>query len=177
MNDYSDAEWKAISAAPAAAAMAMTLFDLGHSTGDAEHASVIANVVAAELPSAPEIVKAVAERFNGGGASELPTPQEGNHVHTRDALIATVRIAVRAVEIKSPTEVEGFKAWLASVAAKVCHATSPGEGTQVSRYRQDTIERLAEILAAAGMASGTPRRKGSTCSRRAAPQPDWSRAS
>jgi hypothetical protein len=176
MNDYSAAEWKAISAAPAAAALAIILSDFGRSTADGEDTTVVAKAITRKLVSAPEIVRAVAERFRGGDRPELPPLREGDHVHGTEALIATVRIAVRAIEMKSPSEVEGFKAWLASVAAQVCHATSPGGGgTQVSHDRQDTIDRLAEILAVAG--SVTPRRKESISIRKAARQPNWSRAS
>jgi hypothetical protein len=166
MNDYSAAEWTAISAAPAATALAITLTDAGRSPGDAEDSTVVARAVAAGLLHAPEIVKAVAERFSEGDGSELPALQEGHHAHSRDALIATVRNAVRAIEVRSPAEAEGFKAWLASVAAKVCHGASPGGGgTQVSHDRQDTIERLAEILAVVFSAKGAPWRKDSSPSR------------
>jgi hypothetical protein len=167
MTEYTAAEWKAISAAPAAAALAIILSDSGRSPGDAENTTVVAKAVSREMLHAPEIVRAVAERFSGGAAPELPALQEGNHVPSRDALIATVRIAVRAIEMKSPTEVERFKAWLALVAAKVCHGMSPsGGGTQVSQDRQDTIERLAEILAVTLSSRGTPWRKSPTPSER-----------
>jgi hypothetical protein len=148
MNDYSAAEWQAISTAPAAVGLAMTLSDFAGGIGDADETTVLATAITRELLNAPEIVRAVAERFSGGGRPELPVLQEDDQVHSSEALIATIRNAVRAIETKSPTEVEGFKAWLASVAAKVCHATSPGGGgTQVSHERQEMIDRLTEVLA------------------------------
>jgi hypothetical protein len=161
MNDYSAAEWTAISTAPGAVGLALTLSDFGRSTADADETTMPARAITGELLKAPEIVRAVAERFSAGGRPEPPVLQEDKPVHSREALIATVRSAVRAIEMKSPTEVEAFKAWLASFAAKLCHATGPGGGgTQVSHERQQTIDRLAEVLAVAWQSRGPARKKG-----------------
>lgn len=147
-NDYSADEWEAISAAPAAAGLAITLFDVGGSGKDAEDMETVARTVTRALVDAPEIVRVVAELLSGSSRPALRALPAGDRVHTREALIATVRRAVHAIETKSPAEAEAFKAWLASVAAKACHATSPGRGqTQVGRDLQDTIDRLAEVLA------------------------------
>jgi hypothetical protein len=163
MNDYSAAEWTVISAAPVATALAITLYDSVLSPRDAENTAGVARLVAGGLLDAPEVVRAVAERFSQGGGSELRALQNGNHLQSRDALIATIKKAVRAIEVRSPAEAEGFKAWLASVAAKVCHLASPsGGGTQVSHDRQDTIERLAEVLAVVFTARGVRPGKSSS---------------
>ena len=172
MNDYSAAEWTAISTAPAAVGLALTLSDFGLSTGDGDETTVLARAITREQLDAPEIVQAVFERFSGGGRPELPGVQEDIHVRSREALIATVRSAVRAIEMKSPTEVEGFKAWLASIAAKVCHANPGGGGTQVSHERQNTIDRLADVLAVAWQFETGMKKGGSI--RRPVPRPKWS---
>jgi hypothetical protein len=83
-------------------------------------------------------------------------------------LIGTVRIAVHAIEMRSPTEVEPYKAWLASVAARVCHATKPSAGRiQATRDEQDTIDRLSAVLGVARGPCGRPPRMSpdTTCAR------------
>jgi hypothetical protein len=65
------------------------LSDFGQSTGDSEVTAVLAKAITRKLVGAPEIVTAVAERFSGGDRPELPAFQEGNHVDTREAPIAT----------------------------------------------------------------------------------------
>jgi hypothetical protein len=149
-NDYSADEWMAISAAPAAAGLAITLFDFSGTVRNAEDEDMdtVAKTVTRALVDAPEIVRVVAELLSGSSQPALPALPAGDRLHTREALISIVRMAVHAIEMKSPAEVEAFKAWLASVAAKVCHATSRGRGrTHVSCDQQDTINRLAEVLA------------------------------
>jgi hypothetical protein len=95
---------------------------------------------------APGIARVIADSLKRG--SGRPAVQAGDRARTREALIGTVRMAVRAIEMKSPAEAEPFKAWLASLAAKVCHAANAGsECPQITRDRQDTIDRLAGVLA------------------------------
>jgi hypothetical protein len=147
MKDYNADEWKAISAAPAAAGLAISLSNAGETTGGVDETALISEAITRAFVNAPEIVRIVAE-LSKESRPELPTLPAGDRAHARLELIATVRKAVRAIEMKSPAEAEPFKTWLASVAAKVCHATSPDGGrTQVSRGQQDTIDRLAEVLA------------------------------
>ena len=147
MKDYSADEWKAISAAPTAAGLAISLSNAADTTGGVDDTALISQAITRAVVNAPEIVRVVAG-LASGSRPELPTFPAGDRVRARLELIATVKKAVRAIEMKSPAEAEAFKAWLASVAAKVCHATSPDSGrTQVSLGQQDTIDRLAEVLA------------------------------
>jgi hypothetical protein len=99
--------------------------------------------------NAPEIVKVVAERMREtSDGTELPQDGDGSPGLVRNELIATVRTAVHAIEVRSPSEVEAFKVWLASIAAKACQASKPDiREKQSEQDRQDAFERLAEILA------------------------------
>jgi hypothetical protein len=161
-SDYSADEWKAISTAPAAAGLALTLSDVdGASEAAADSMAVGRAITRSAIGDAPAIVRMLAESVRrGAGQPQLPDMAAGDRARSKDALIGTVRQAVRAIELKSPMEAEPFKAWLASVAAKVCHATNPGAGAQVSRDRQDTIDRLADVLGVARAGGRTQPRHG-----------------
>ncbi|HEY7056802.1 MAG TPA: hypothetical protein VH458_09770 [Vicinamibacterales bacterium] len=149
-SDYSADEWKAISTAPAAVALAITLSDAAGPFETACDPVVVARAIThSALAGVPEIVSVLAESLRNG--TDPPDPREigpGNCAQMKKALIGTVRAAVHAIERKSPTEVESFKAWLASVASRVCHATNPvANGMAFSREKQDTIDLMAAVLA------------------------------
>ena len=154
-NDYSVDEWKVIAAAPAAAGLAITLSDGARLVQATSGAAVVGRAIArSAVGDAPEIVKVLAARVkSGNGQADLPEMPVDDRRRTRDALISIVRRAVRTVETRSPDEVEPFKTWIASVAAKVFHsakaASSPAVGgTPISGDEQDAITRLAEVLCA-----------------------------
>jgi hypothetical protein len=87
-----------------------------------------------------------------GGRPELPDLPTGDRTQTKNALIGAVKTAVRAVENKSPSEVEGYKTWLAAVAAKVSQASKEGgfvgRGVALlSREEEKALKQLAAVLA------------------------------
>jgi hypothetical protein len=148
-NDYSADEWTAIAAAPAAAGLALTIANSSNPADASRITTVVGRAIAGSaLVGAPEIVRVLADcikseidrqRLRGGPAAD--------RAETKDALIGTVQIAVRAIERRSPGELEWFKAWLASVAARAWHAANPGVGDmQRSCDGQDAICRLADVL-------------------------------
>jgi hypothetical protein len=146
-------EWYAISVAPVAAGLVITLFDASGPAGIAKEALAVAKAIARSASGdAPEIVKALAENVRtGGGRPELPVVPSGDRTQTKTALIGAIRTAVGAVETKSPGEVEAYKTWLASVAAKVAQASREGGflgigGTLVSTDEQDALNQLADVL-------------------------------
>jgi hypothetical protein len=152
--DYSVAEWKAISGAPVAAGLFLTLADAGGPAGVAKEAMAVGRAIArSALGDAPEIVRALAESVKGGGGRpELPDLPTGDRTQTKNALIGAVKTAVRAVENKSPSEVEGYKTWLAAVAAKVSQASKEGGfvgvgGALLSREEEEALKQLATVLA------------------------------
>ncbi len=152
-NDYSADEWKAISAAPTAAGLVFVLSDVRGEIGATPDTPVVASaIVQSTWSGAPEIVTVLIENVKSGtGGPDLPELPRSDRAHAKEALIGTVRTAVGAIQRKSPAEAELFKAWLASVAARVCHASQPrGAGTHVSRDKQDTIDRLAVVLGVSG---------------------------
>lgn len=160
-NDYSADEWKAIAAAPAAAGLALTIAD----SSDPADASPITTILgraitASALVNAPEIVRALADCIESEIDHErLRGRRAADRADTTDALIGTVQIAVRAIERKSPSELEWFKAWLASLAARAWHAANSGLGDmQRSRDGQDAISRLADVLGVTHGAGGAERR-------------------
>jgi hypothetical protein len=158
-NDYSAEEWKAISGAPVAAGLFITLSDASGPVGIAKEALAVGKAITESAAGdAPEIVKALAETVKSGERPELPDVPTGDRAKTKDALIGAIRTAVGAVERKSPREVEAYKTWLASVATKVSHASKEGGflgigGTRVSSDEQEALNQLAEVL---GVRRATP---------------------
>jgi hypothetical protein len=164
-NDYSADEWKAISASPMAVGLAIALSEMSGPNASAIDPVVVSRAITRSgLVDAPEIVRVLVERVRAGtDGFELPDLASIDRPETTEALIEIVGSAVRAIEVKSPGETEPFKAWLASVAAKVCHATSPVSGAiKVTRGQQDIIDRLARILGVprAPRSSGVDRTAG-----------------
>src|SRR5262245_8123081 len=115
---YTAEEWKAISAAPVAAGLLITLSDASGPVGTAKEALAVGKALKDSAQGdAPEIVKALAEAVTTGGERpELPDVPTGDRAQTKAALIGAIKTAVGAVERKSPGEVEAYKTWLASVA-------------------------------------------------------------
>ena len=150
---YSDAEWKAISAAPVAAGLLITLSDASGPVGIAKEAVAVGSAITQSASGdVPEIIKALAESVkSGGGRPELPDVPSGDRTQAKNALIGAIKTAVSAVQSKSPGEVDGFKAWLASVAAKVAQASKEGGflgfgGTVVSADEEAALNQLADLL-------------------------------
>ncbi len=127
-NDYSQAEWNAIFAAPVAAGLLITLSDVSGPVRIVKEAMAVGRAISESgLGDAPEVVKALAESVKaGGGRPELPHVPTGDRAKTKDALFGIINAAVAALQAKSPDEVEHYKAWLASLAAKVSHASKDG---------------------------------------------------
>jgi hypothetical protein len=152
--DYSAEEWKAIAGAPVAAGLLMTLADASGPAGIAKEALAVGKAIAhSAFGDAPEIVKALAETVkSSGGRPVLPDVPAGDRAQTKMALIRAIKTAIRAVETKSPSEVEGYKTLLASVAARSAQTAEEGGslsigGTVVSAYDEEGLKELAEILA------------------------------
>jgi hypothetical protein len=150
-NDYSHAEWKAISAAPVAAGLLIRVSD----ATDLQREAVAVGMAISRstIGDAPEVVRVLATEVKvSGGTPELPELPPGGLEQTKAALIAVVSAAVRALETTSPSEVESYKAWLASVTAKVWEAAKAEAGAVESHEssftaaEQDALIRLAEIL-------------------------------
>ncbi len=150
--DYTAEEWKVIAGASVAAGMFVTLADASGPVGIAKEAMAVSQAIAqAATGDAPEIVKALAENLKSGERPRLPDLPMGDRAQTKLALIGAITTAVRTVENKSPHEVQGFKHWLASVAAKVSQASKEGTilgfgGTLVSREEEEALQELAHVL-------------------------------
>jgi hypothetical protein len=153
MKDYSAEEWNAIAGAPVAAGLFITLSDVSGPVGIAKEALAVGKAIADSAHGdAPEIVKALADAVkSGGGRPVLPDVPRGDRAQAKVALMGTINTAVGAIEKKSHTEADAYKAWLASVAAKVAYASKEGGflgigGTRVSASEQEGLDRLSEIL-------------------------------
>jgi hypothetical protein len=151
-NDYSAEEWKAISGAPVAAGLFITLSDASGPVGIAKEAMAVGKAITeSAMGDAPEIVKALAENVKSGGRPEMPDVPRGDSAQTKVSLINAIRTAVDAVETKSPAEAEAYKTWLASIAAKVSQAAKEGGflgfgGTTVSDDEQEALRQLSDVL-------------------------------
>lgn len=151
--DYNEAEWKAISSAPLAAGMLITLSDPSGPIGIAKEAMAVSRAIAdSAADDAPEVVKSLAESARTwGGRPAIPDVPRGNREQAKDALVRAINAGVGAVEAKSPDEAERYKTWLASVAVRVAHAAKEGGflgmgGTPVSAEEQAAVEQLAAML-------------------------------
>jgi hypothetical protein len=161
-NDYSAEEWKAISGAPVAAGLFITLSDASGPVGLTKEAVAVGKAVLdSATGDAPAVVKSLAESVkSAGGRLELPDVPKGDHAKAKDVLLGLIKTAVGTVEKKSPGEVEGFKTWLASVAAKVAQASKEGGflgigGTRVSGDEQKALDQLADLLGVSRVRSAT----------------------
>jgi hypothetical protein len=128
---YTAEEWKAISAAPVAAVLLITLSDARGAGGNAKEALTLGKALAysgrGDRP-APEIVKTLAETLTrGGDRPELPDGPRGERVNTKAALMGTIKKAVGAVRRQSPGEVEAYKTWLAKGRKLPRHRRHAGE--------------------------------------------------
>jgi len=153
MKDYNAEEWKAISAAPVAAGLLITLSDASGPFGIAKEAMAVGQAITSSAQNdSPEIVRALAESVKtGGGRPELPDVPTGDRTKAKDALLGTIKAAVRAIETKSAAEVAAYKTWLVSVAAKVSEASKEGGflgigGTLVSTDEQNALRQLSDAL-------------------------------
>src|SRR5262245_37559123 len=115
-NDYNDTEWRAISAAPVAAGLLITLSDASGPVGVAKEAMAVGRAISdSAAGDAPEIVKALAESVKaGGGRPTLPDVPAGNREQTKEALASVLKAAAGALQSKSPGEVRRYKEWLVS---------------------------------------------------------------
>jgi hypothetical protein len=161
-HDYSEAEWKAISAAPVAAGLFITLSDASGPVGIAKEAMAVGKAITDSASGdAPEIVKSLAESVkSGGGRPELPDVPHGDRARTKEALIGVIMSAVGALKTKSPAEVDSYKRWLAAVATKVAQASKEGGflgfgGTLVSGEEQEALRQLSDILGGSGSQTAT----------------------
>ena len=152
-NDYSAEEWKAITGAPVAAGLLITLSDASGILGIAKEAMAVGKAITDSAGGdAPEIVKELAASVkNGGGRPELPVVPTGDRAQTEVALVGALQKAIGVVEKKSPGEVGAYKKWLASVATKVSEASKEGGflgigGTPVSPAEQKALRHLNEVL-------------------------------
>jgi hypothetical protein len=152
--DYSELEWQAITSGPLAAGMLIALSDASGPIGIAKEAMAVGKAIAdSATGEAPEVVKSLAESAKTwGGRPTMPHIPRGDREQAKNALIGAINAAVDAVEEKSPAEAEGYKAWLASVAVRVAHASKEGGnflgvgGTPVSAEEQAAVEQLAALL-------------------------------
>lgn len=146
--DYTADEWGAISAAPSAANLVFTLFAVPGSRAANRTKIARRRIPRSEPEHVPAIVRVIAEHIKHATNGHELHAAEGTPDRIRDDLIDTVRHAVHAIEVRSPGEVEAFKGWLASIAARACHTSnSAAGGTWAELDTRETLERLAEVLA------------------------------
>lgn len=151
--DYNEAEWKAISSAPLAAGMLITLSDASGPIGIVKEAMAVSKAIAdSATGDTPEVVKSLAESTKTWeGRPAIPDIPRGNREQAKEALVRAIEAGVSAVESKSPAEVEKYKTWLASVAVRVAHASKEGGflgvgGIPVSAEERAAVEQLAALL-------------------------------
>ncbi len=161
--DYTSEEWKAISSAPVAAGLLISLADASGAVGLAKEAIAIGQAISQSTESdVPDIVKALAEDVkSGGGRPAFPDLPAGDRTATMDALIGAIKSAVLAVESKSPGELDAFKQWLVSVATSVSLASKEGGflgmgGTPVSDSEQQALKQLTDLLGVDTGGTSTP---------------------
>jgi hypothetical protein len=158
-NDYTIEEWKAITGAPAAAGLYITLADASGPVGIVKEAMAVGRAITDSASTdTPDIVKALAESVrNAGGRPELPEVPRTDRAQAKVALIGTLQNAITAIAAKSPGEADAFKKWLLGVATNVAHASKEGGflgigGTEVSKEEQEALGELSRALGSTGPA-------------------------
>ena len=149
IEDYSVDEWRAISAAPTAVALALTM-TADDTNPQRDNTTAVRDAIA-RPPDAPDIIKALVDGLETRPHLDALRHTAGSdRANATESWLATVRAAVRAIEDKSPAEAEAFKAWLAWVGTKACHAGS-------GHVDQQAVDQLSEILRVALPQGRSPR--------------------
>src|SRR5262245_48394931 len=146
-DDYDIDQWKSISTAPVALGLSI-LFAETREVG-VEACLVIVRRAIARSPSkaGPELVRVLVENWTTeDGRVDGPRPSD-QYRDTPNALITIVQSAILAVESRSPKEVEPFKTWLASIAARILHpanvaAVSSTHACSISAAERRTTDQL-----------------------------------
>jgi hypothetical protein len=83
--NYTEADWKAISAAPVAAGLLITLSDGNRPVGITKEALAVERAIAQTASGdGPEIVKALTDNVrHGGGRPDLPTVPSGDRAQAK----------------------------------------------------------------------------------------------
>ena len=150
--DYDESEWKAITSAPLAAGLFITLADASGPIGITKEAMAVGKAITdSATGDTPEVVKALAEGVKSGGRPTMPDLPSGDRTKTKEAIISLLNTAVGAIQTKSPGEAAAYKTWLTSVATKVSEAAKEGGflgigGTRVSTEEQQALKELADVL-------------------------------
>jgi hypothetical protein len=151
--DYSTDQWKAISDAPMAAGMLISLADMSGPIAMAKEAMAVGRaIIDSATGDAPDVAKALAASVKeGGGRPRVPDVWSGDRAKTTEALLGAINLAVAAVAQQSPGEVHAYKTWLVGVATKVAEAAKEGGflgfgGTPVSTGEQEGLEHLRRAL-------------------------------
>jgi hypothetical protein len=144
--DYTAEEWNAISAAPHAAQLYMTMASSnGASCAVIEPISAGHDTTTSPVTDAPELIRGVVDSIrSGAGLGVLQAGLASDRA--KQVLLATIKAAVRAIELRSPVEVEPYKAWLASTAAKAVRH-GPVIDRQCSQGELEEFRQLADVLA------------------------------
>jgi hypothetical protein len=152
-NDYNAEEWKAITSAPVAAGLFITLADASGPVGIAKEAMAVGRAITdAAQGQTPEIVKAIATSVKNSGRPETPDlPKMASRAESKEALTSAIKTAVDAVERHSPGEVQAYKMWLTNIAKKVAEASKEGGflgmgGTLVSQSEEEALNELKAVL-------------------------------
>jgi hypothetical protein len=148
--DYTAEEWGAISTAPHAAQLYVRMANsLAESSAAIEPVLVGQENTAPAAADVPELIRGVVDSIRCGAGRAVV---QGGLATDRDkqVLLATIKAAVRAIELRSPVEVEPYKAWLASAAAKALRTSGPRNPLSDRQRSQGQLEEfrpLADVLA------------------------------
>jgi hypothetical protein len=153
MRDYSDAQWQAVAAAPAAAALLITLADASGPIGVLKESLAVTRALTdASGDDIPEVITSLVAEFRSGAIRpQMPTLPYTDRDQAKAVLLESVKAAVTAVESVAPTEVEAYKRWIVAAATRVANAAKEGGflgigGTLISAEEQAALTELATAL-------------------------------
>jgi hypothetical protein len=162
MRDYSDAQWKSIAGAPAAAALLITLADASGPIGVLKEGMAVTRALTdATGDDVPEVITSLVAEFRSGAIRpQLPTLPYTDRDQAKAVLLESVKAAVAAVESVAPAEVQAYKRWIVTTATRVAAASKEGGflgigGTLISAEEQAALTDLATALGVAIPASPT----------------------
>jgi hypothetical protein len=150
--DYSQEEWKTISAAPIMAGLLVSMSDLSGPVGMAKEAiAVVRSVTESASTSTNELIKAVSGGITAkGGKPDMPN-LPADRASVLSNLVDGCRQAAAIVSQKSPGEAAEYKRWLVSLAQKTAEASKEGGflgigGTLVSDAESSAVKQLSSAL-------------------------------
>jgi hypothetical protein len=152
--DFNAEQWRAITAAPVAAGLLVTLADISGPFGVAKEAMALSDAIRKSAgSSSSEIVKSIGQWTEDAGRLDAPRNLPRDKSALKETLLGRVQEGVSAVAGRSPGEMEEFKRFIMEVAKRTAAAAKEGGflgfgGVEVSESEKNALAELSTTLGA-----------------------------